>query len=300
MPLTHTRAFRVRFYECDPFGHVNNTNYLRYLEEAAFEASAAAGYGMERYHAMGRLWLVRETVIEYLRPLRYGDSFTVTTWIADFRRVQSRRKYEIRMAGTGEMAAQSHTDWVFIDAATGAPATIPAQLISDFYPEGVPPMAPPRERFPDPPPPPPGAHRLRQRVEWQDIDSAWHVNNAAYLRYIENGSMSVIAACGWPVQRMFAENGAIILRRHHIQYLQPAVLDDELEVTTWASQLRRSTAMRHYTITRVRDGALICRVNSLGVWVNLTTGLPARMPPQFVADFAPNTAANVSPEDPAS
>ena len=137
MPLTHTRNFRVRYYECDPFGHVNNTNYLRYMEEAAFDASAAAGYDLARYDALNRFWLVRETEIEYLRPLRYGDSFHLKTWIADFRRVQSRRDYEFTDAATGELAARAHTDWVFVDRATGALATIPQRAHRRLLPGGL-------------------------------------------------------------------------------------------------------------------------------------------------------------------
>ena len=60
MPLTHTRTFRVRYYECDAHGHLNNANYLRYMQETAFDASEAAGYDLARYEAMERLWLVRE------------------------------------------------------------------------------------------------------------------------------------------------------------------------------------------------------------------------------------------------
>ncbi len=48
------RAFRVRSYECDGYGHVNHANYLRYMQEAAFDASAAAGYDLEIIRA-GRL-----------------------------------------------------------------------------------------------------------------------------------------------------------------------------------------------------------------------------------------------------
>ena len=36
--------FRVRHYESDALGHVNNAAYLHYLEQAAIEHSTAAGY----------------------------------------------------------------------------------------------------------------------------------------------------------------------------------------------------------------------------------------------------------------
>src|SRR5512143_835096 len=112
MPLTNTTTFRVRYVECDAYGHVNNANYLRYMQETAFDASAAAGYDLARYATLGTHWLVRQTDVEFLAPLRYGDSVTVKTWVEDFRRVRSRRAYELRRAETGEVVARAITDWV--------------------------------------------------------------------------------------------------------------------------------------------------------------------------------------------
>ena len=81
------------------------------------------------------------------------------------------------------------------------------------------------------------------------------------------------------------------------QATQDEVLDDEIEIATWISDVRRVSAMRHYTITRVRDGVLLARVNSLGVWLNLATGQPARFPAELLADFAPNTVAGGWPNE---
>ena len=288
MPLTHVRTFRVRHYECDAYGHVNYANYLRYMQEAAFDATAAAGYDLARYEAMGRHWLVRETDIEYLRPLRYGDSVQVKTWVADFRRIRSLRAYEFRLAGSGELVARAHTDWVFLDSATWRPVPIPPEMMAAFFPEGLPDPAPPRSRFPSAPPPPPGVFRLPRRVEWRDIDMAQHVNNAAYLSYLEDCGVQVAAAHGWPMSRVQAEGFAIVARRHRIEYRQPAVLDDELELATWLSDVKRATVVRHYTVTRVSDGALLARARTLWVWVDVKTGRPIRIPGAFLADFAPN------------
>jgi acyl-CoA thioester hydrolase len=288
MPLTFERSFRVRNYECDANGHLNSANYLRMMQETAFDASAAGGYGMRRYAEMNRYWLIRATEIEYLRPLYYDERLTIRTWISDFRRVSSRRRYDFCLEGSGELCAQAHTDWVFLDATTQQPAKIPPTLARDFYPEGVPASFPPRVPFPEPPAPPPGVFTIHRRVEWGDLDPMQHVNNAVYMDYANECGFLAVAAFQWPWERIREAGFAILLRRVQIQYLLPALLGDKLEIATWASGVKRSTATRHYTIRRARDGALLCQMNMLGVWIDLATSRPIRIPPQFLADFASN------------
>ncbi len=291
MPVTNTTKFRVRYVECDAYGHVNNANYLRYMQEAAFEASAAVGYDVKRYDELGQYWLVRETDIEYLKPLKYGDEFEIKTWVVDFRRVRSRRTYEFRLTGSDELIARGTTDWVYLDQATQRPVLVPSEMIRAFAPDGEEVVKQTRESFPKPPAPPPEVFKMRRRVMWQDIDQAQHVNNAVYLSYVEDCGFQLVKHFKWPERRMRDEGFAILIRKHHIQYVQPALLDDEIEVASYVYDVKRASALRYYSITRVSDGALLAQVNSLGVWVNLKTGLPARFPDQFLADFAANAAS---------
>ncbi|MFC1465471.1 MAG: thioesterase family protein [Candidatus Brachytrichaceae bacterium NZ_4S206] len=290
MPLVHTSAFKVRFYECDLYGHVNNANYLRYMQEAAFEASAAAGYDPQRYAQMGRTWYAHATDIEYVRPAQYGDTITVKTWVADFRRVTSRRAYELHSTATGALVARAMTDWAFLDAMTQKPVAIPDELIQSFFPEGVPEQRPHREKFPLAPPAPEGAYRLRRRVQWRECDSAGHVNNAVYAEWAEECGMQCIAHYRWPVMRMAEAGIGIFYRRMWIEYLRPALFDDEIEVVAWLSEVKRATAMRHFIVTRLSDGALLARINVLGVCADVRTGAPRRIPQEMRDDFRPNIA----------
>jgi acyl-CoA thioester hydrolase len=287
MPLTHTRTFRVRSYECDAYGHVNQANYLRYMQEAAFDASAVAGYDLARYDAMDRFWLIRGTEIEYRHPLHYGDSVQVTTWVADFRQIRSRRAYEFNLAATGQQVARASTDWVFLERSTGRPAAIPPEMRAVFLQEDMPAPAQPREHFPAASPPP-FAYRHRRRVEWRDIDSVGHVNNAVYLSYIEDCGIQAVAAHGWPISRMNAEGFGVVARQHRIEYEQPAALDDELEVITWFSEPHETTTVRHTIIVRLADGALVSKARTLHVWIDLATGKAGVPPAVFQADLLPS------------
>ena len=288
MPATYQRLFRVRSTETDAYGHVNQVQYLRYMQEAAFEASADVGYGQSRYRDLGTLWLIRETEIEYFHSLYYGDRVEVTTWVGDFRRVRSRRFYEMRNPDTGDPVAKASTDWVYLDVATQRPVAIPQEMVAAFAPEGIEGMPPGerRDKFPEPPPAPPGAFTMRRTVEWRDVDSAEHVNNAVYLSYMEQSAIEQSASIGWPMQRMRADGFGVVARKHLIEYRLQATLGEALLVTTFLSEPRRSSIIRNFLVARP-DGETVARSRSLYMCVNLATGAPMRIPQQVLTDFAP-------------
>jgi acyl-CoA thioester hydrolase len=72
--------FRVRFHEIDPLGHVNNAVYLTYLEQAAIDHAAVAGYDVERLRDLGGVFIARRHEVDYRLPARAGDWLRVTTW----------------------------------------------------------------------------------------------------------------------------------------------------------------------------------------------------------------------------
>lgn len=283
----HTWIFQVRYHECDAYGHVNHAHYLRYMQEAAFYASAAVGYTVQRYESEGYIWLAYETDIAYLQSLHYGDVVNVKTWVANFRKVRSLRMYEFRRADSDELIAQAQTDWVLLNMKTRFPAPVPQSMIEAYTANaildsttGV------GKRIVTPPPAPPGAFSMRKRVEWRDIDTAQHVNNATYLNYIEDCAIQAAASCGWPMTRLREGGFGFVARQHHLEYKAPARLDDDLELTTWLSDVKSSTAVRHYTIKRVEDSALIAQAQTLWVWLDFATNRPARIPEVFGTDFA--------------
>jgi len=290
MPLKHTRLFRIRQYECDANGHVNNANFLRYMQETALDASAAAGYDHNRYYEIGHIWLIHESEIEFKIPLIYGDTLKIITWVEDFRRVSSRRVYEFYKEPSGNLIAKANTDWIFINDQNRRPTKIPQEMIDAFYPEGEAKSFPIRQTFPIPPPEPSGVFTSHFKVNWQDIDAVGHVNNAIYLDYMNECSMQMLRAHGWPWIRMKEHGFAIFIRQIRIKYIQPALLDDELSMATWAYNIRRSTSERYFVIRRLMDNELIAEINILGVWVNINNGKPIRIPNKFLENFKPNIA----------
>lgn len=292
MPLTYTRSFRVRLTECDIHEIARDATYLRYIQEAAFDASTAAGYDQAWYLAADRMWLIRETRMDFVAPLRFGETVDVTTWVADFRRVRSRRAYELRC--NGELVAQGRTDWAFLDRTTGRPAVIPADVVAGFFPEGQSGDGQSRERFPAAPPVPAGVFTERRRVEWRDLDSVGHVNNAAYGDYVEDAARRAASFHGWPAARL-ADEGIDLATQHlRVEYRQPAFPDDELEVSTWLSEVSEESALRHTTVMRASDGEMLAQAYVRWGCVELKSRKRVSLPPSLCSDMRDNTSSDVA------
>jgi len=115
----------------DGNGHVNNVTYVQWMQDVAVRHFTAVG-GVDLMHAAGRTWVARSHRIEYLRPAFVGDRIEIRTWVADLRRVRSRRRYEFVRIPDGAILAKGETDWVFIDVGSGRPCAIPAAIREAF------------------------------------------------------------------------------------------------------------------------------------------------------------------------
>lgn len=70
--------FKVRDYECDLQGVVNNSVYQNYLEHARHEFLLARGVDFPELTAQGIHLVVVRAELDYKRSLKPGDAFKVT------------------------------------------------------------------------------------------------------------------------------------------------------------------------------------------------------------------------------
>jgi acyl-CoA thioester hydrolase len=111
--------------------HVNNVAYVQWMQDAAMQHSAATGR-TRMTEAIGATWVARMHRIEYLSPAFAGEAITVLTWVADFRRVQSLRRYKFIRAVDQKVLARGETNWVLVEVATGRPRGIPGEMAKLF------------------------------------------------------------------------------------------------------------------------------------------------------------------------
>jgi acyl-CoA thioester hydrolase len=133
----------------------------------------------------------------------------------------------------------------------------------------------------------------RRRVEPADLDERAHVNNVVYLRWVQD-----VATAHWRAQASAESQAEIawVALRHEIDYLHPALLDDEVVVRTWVGTAEGLSFERHTEVARVSDGRLLVRARTLWCPVDARTGRPRRVSAEVRARFSAPAAGSASDE----
>jgi len=285
MSLDHTLTFRVRHYECDANGHLNHANYLRYIHETNISALAAAGYNSERLASLNLVWRPREIYIDYLRPLFFSDQVQVYASLSNIFEDRAVWDYDLKKPDSEDVYATSQINSALINTTDDLPVPIPQDLGTAVQPAGSNPGSHNPITFPALATRPPGAFTQRWAVEWRDVDPDQSLNIAAYFDYLLDFVINARAACGLTFEHSHHEGFASYIRRQWLRIFEPVSLGDELELTTWLSNVKRATVMRHFTIQRVGDGKQIGQSHTLWVCVDPKTGRPVRIPEAWERDF---------------
>ena len=282
----YTGQMRMRHDELDAFGRAHPSSYLRHLAQIAIDASSDAGFDSRWYEAAGARWLVRRTTFTVLRPVRAEAALSFRTWVEDFRRVRSRRRYEVSNPD-GAPAVTAVTDWVFVDLGTGRPRRVPREMEPRFVAGAVSGSARPQWRAPAPPANP---GRSTYRVRWADLDALGHMNNAAYLDVLMQATLDVLAGLGWPVERLAVDGAVPLVTGGDVEYLDEVRHNDRLETSTWFAPADHGLDV-HQRAVRLADGRAVVQATTAWRWADAVSDVLAEPPPEVHSALRPLLAA---------
>lgn len=118
------------------------------------------------------------------------------------------------------------------------------------------------------------------RVTSDAIDLQGHVNNVAYVRWIQD-----VAIAHWQSKAEKEQIASIVwvVLRHEIDYLQPAFENEEITARTWVGSATAATCERFTEIVRGR--VLLVKARSVWCALNAQTGRPRRIDARLKEQF---------------
>ena len=120
-------------------------------------------------------------------------------------------------------------------------------------------------------------------VEPGDIDALGHVNNVAYVRWVQEA-----AVAHWKAAAAAADQDQLlwVVVRHEIDYKHPARLGDGVIARTWVGTASGLRFERHTELLRAGDGRVLAKARTLWCPIEAATGRPARVGPAVRARFS--------------
>ena len=116
-----------------------------------------------------------------------------------------------------------------------------------------------------------------------DIDNLSHASNQVYLRWVLDAALAHSTAIGFPEAAYIARGQAWVVRRHELEYLRPALVDERLRVETRVASMSVASCVRRTQIFRGEQ--LLLRASTDWVYVALPAGRPIRIPPDVRSRF---------------
>jgi medium-chain acyl-[acyl-carrier-protein] hydrolase len=281
----YSARVRIGHHELDAFGRVYPAAYLRHLAAVAVDASTAAGFDARWYAAAGVHWLVRRTTFDVHALASAGTDLEVRTWVEDFRRVRSQRRYEVRRLDDAPVL-DAVTDWVLVESATGKLRRVPAEMERRF---GVAPAGSRTRPAWTAPPAPATPLRTEYPVRYTDLDSLMHVNNAAYVDVLFHAALDALGSVGWGLDALVAAGAVPLCVAGDVEYLDAARFGDRLAVTTWFTPTATDLGV-HQELARDSDARTLVRCSVRWTWRDPLTR--AVVPtPTGLADAVPQAVA---------
>jgi acyl-CoA thioester hydrolase len=115
--------------DIDEQNHVNNTVYLRWVQEVA----TAHWQAIANPEAQENIdWVVLRHEIDYKAPACSGDQVVLRTWVGKATRLTFERFTEILRSTDRELLSNARTLWCPINAQTGRPIRVPPEVREQF------------------------------------------------------------------------------------------------------------------------------------------------------------------------
>ena len=115
--------------DIDEQNHVNNTVYLRWVQDVA-TAHWRAVASPKAQETIG--WVVLRHEIDYKGSATLGDEMVLRTWVGKATRLTFERFTEIRRNSDGRLLSEARTLWCPIDAQTGRPVRVSEKVRLQF------------------------------------------------------------------------------------------------------------------------------------------------------------------------
>lgn len=129
--MKHRYTVKVRFYELDPYGHLNHSVYIQLFETGRIELLEEVGIPLQVLEDQGYRFLVSRIETSFLRPVEGGAALVIETEVAELKRASA--IWEQRLLDRDEPVAVQKVR-IGVTNLDGRPVRFPAEMAAALEP----------------------------------------------------------------------------------------------------------------------------------------------------------------------
>lgn len=120
---------------------------------------------------------------------------------------------------------------------------------------------------------------LLYRTAWaSDTDELGHVNNAVYVKWVQDAGVAHWSAI---ITDELREKHIWVCRRHEVDYREPLYAGDEVEIRTWLGRHHGPKFDRHVDIRKAGSDKWSVQAQTTWVLLDKATGRPKKVGPEI-------------------
>lgn len=121
------------------------------------------------------------------------------------------------------------------------------------------------------------------RIYYEDTDSGGVVYYANYLKFIERGRTEYLLDLGFEQDKLSTNEGVIFaVKSVTADYLSPARLNDQLQVTTVVTKTRRASIVFLHKIVNLKKNKVLFKAQVIVACLNMKSFKPCSIPSEIL------------------
>lgn len=271
----------TRNYELDSSNHVNNTNYLRYLEEARVNMMYDQGFNFSEFDPSKVQIILYKYICLFKEQIRKSERLVIKSRQIHYKKIKGIVRQEIYRVNTNKLCFAADGYWAFqplTKSYAEEAQKLSAKFADTIYETDPLENDPPLENLDT------LKGNLNEfEVRPYELDANQHVNNAVYSNYFEYGR--------WSFRKklfdlnIFKESDlTYVLYKSSISFLKPSFLFEKLKLYTWLVELSPVRVV-YWQELHDTDGNVRSTCKAEGCFVN-SKGLPVKLPKDVREKFS--------------
>lgn len=274
---THSYSLVTRHSELDINQHINNTNYLRYLEEARVSMMRERGLEIKEVHDSPVDMILYKYNCFFKKQVYYNEELEVLSTQIQTQKVRGILRQEIYRKEDKSLVFAADAYWAFVSR-DKKQIHLASEFAKRFGSEVNLKLEPyPIEELPAFNSANPTKYHLTQAVARPyEMDSFFHMNNAVYSAYYELARWNFVKD-NFGLDLYKNANANSVIYRSLIEYIHPVIGFDELFIYTWVHELTKTRIIYLHEMSD-KVGKVRSRAKSEICFLDLKKGTPTKIP----------------------